>query len=131
MISNSIRNKLIVSIIVFSVDYIWLKFYSNVYGDRIEKVQKEKLKVKYIPVVICYTVMLAGLNYIMNIKSKPKDMNDAIKRGAIFGFVSYTILNSTNMAIFKEWDEKISLVDTTWGTILNGLAGGLYFYFGI
>jgi uncharacterized membrane protein len=131
MISNSIRNKLIVSIIVFSVDYIWLKFYSNVYGDRIEKVQKEKLKVKYIPVVICYTVMLAGLNYIMNIKSKPKDMNDAIKRGAIFGFVSYTIFNSTNMAIFKEWDEKISLVDTTWGTILNGLAGGLYFYFGI
>ena len=44
MISNSIRNKLIVSIIVFSVDYIWLKFYSNVYGDRIEKVQKEKVQ---------------------------------------------------------------------------------------
>ena len=131
MISSSIKNKLIVSIIVFSVDYIWLKFYSNVYGDRIEKVQKEKLKVKYIPVVICYTVMLAGLNYIMNIKSKPKNMNDAIKRGAIFGFVSYTIFNSTNMAIFNEWDEKISIVDTTWGTILNGLAGGLYFYFGV
>ena len=29
--------------------------------------------------------------------------------------------------IFNDWDEGVAIVDTSWGTILNGISGALYF----
>ena len=118
-----------VALSILIIDYIWLKFYGNFYEDRIEKIQKEKMKIKNIPVFLTYGILFFGLSYIMKINSKPLNVYQGIQRGAIYGFITYSIFNGTNMSIFREWDEKISIVDILWGTVLNGLAGGLYFCF--
>tara|TARA_Y100000389_G_scaffold47552_1_gene42686 strand:+ start:4640 stop:5029 length:390 start_codon:yes stop_codon:yes gene_type:complete len=123
--------KLGVIITVLLIDYIWLNYAKSFYGDRIEKIQKEKMKIKNIGVLISYFMLSFGLYHIMTINSKPKNMGQAIERGAIYGFVTYSIFNATNMAIFNDWDESVSIVDTSWGTVLNGISGALYFMAGL
>lgn len=124
---NQFVTKIVIALVVLLIDYAWLNYAKSFYGDRIEKVQKEKMKINNIGVVLTYSVLAFGLHYIMNINSKPKTLGQAIERGAIYGFVTYSIFNGTTMSIFNDWDEGVAIVDTSWGTILNGISGALYF----
>ena len=65
----------------------------------------------------------------MSINSKPSTLYEAGKRGAIYGFVTYSIYNGVNMSIFNDWTEKISLIDISWGTLFNCISACLYFMY--
>jgi uncharacterized membrane protein len=60
----------------------------------------------------------------------PKSLKEATTYGLLVGFVIYGIFNLTNLAILKEWNLNISIIDTLWGTFNCALTSSiLYFIF--
>lgn len=57
----------------------------------------------------------------------PKNISEAIVYGLLVGLVVYGIYNFTNLAILKEWNIKIAIIDTIWGTINCGIAALLIY----
>lgn len=48
--------------------------------------------------------------------------------GGIFGLITYSTYDMTNLATLKDWPVFISVIDIMWGTVLNSLAAGVSFY---
>jgi len=50
-------------------------------------------------------------------------MNNAnLTQAFILGATTYGIYEFTNMALFKDWDYKMAMIDTLWGGILYSLS---------
>ena len=56
-------------------------------------------------------------------------LKDAVKRGALTGFLIYAFYDLTNYATLTRWTATMTLTDTLWGTALcaTGAAAGYYF----
>ena len=74
----------------------------------------------YLGVVICYILLIIGLNYFV-LQNNSLKTKDKIKNAFILGIVIYGVYDSTNHAIFNKWDFKTLLIDTIWGGILLSL----------
>lgn len=98
------------------LDLIYLSTFGGVFfSPLIKSIQGSELKVNMSYAVVCYVLMIFGLNYF--IISKNKDITDAF----ILGILVYGVFDSTSGAIFKNWSLKASLIDTIWGGILFAL----------
>jgi len=78
-------------------------------------VQGSDIKIKIVPTLCIYLILIFGLYYFILKEKKP--VSDAI----ILGFVIYSVFELTNMAIFDNWNISSVLLDTSWGAILFGL----------
>ena len=111
---------LIYSIIILTLlDAIYIKIFSTHCKQQILDVQQSPIEFRWIPTIICYIVIIFSLNYfiLQTDKSSKQKIIDAI----VLGLVIYTIFETTNMAIFKNWNIKTVLIDGIWGGILFGL----------
>lgn len=54
----------------------------------------------------------------------------ALWRGALFGLVAYATYDLTNLATLANWPVSISLIDMTWGLVLNSVVATVGFYGG-
>lgn len=99
------------------LDFIWLSLMSNRYDKMVRKVQGKPLKMNIIGAIIAYAAMIIGFIYIV----LPLARKYGYWYGALFGFIVYAIYNGTNYAIFEDYDWRIALIDTTWGTFLFGV----------
>ena len=116
MINNINIKKLLLSIIIFIVlDSIYLYLFSPHFKQQIFDVQNSQLEFNFIPAVICYFVLIFGLNYF--ILQRDNNILDAV----LLGLVIYSVYETTNMTIFKNWNIKSVLIDSIWGGILFGL----------
>lgn len=97
---------------LIAIDAIYLKLMSNFFGNLVKKIQKSNLKFKFLGAVICYFFIVLSINYF--ILSQNKGVFDAF----ILGLCIYGIYESTNYAIFDDWNLKALVVDTLWGGIL-------------
>ena len=52
--------------------------------------------------------------------------HDSVLDAAILGWIIYGVFETTNAAIFKDWDLFSIIVDTTWGGILYALTTFIY-----
>jgi uncharacterized membrane protein len=101
--------------IMISLDAIYLTLTNSFYNKQIRIIQGSDMKIKIIPVLFIYVVMIFGLNRFILHDRKP--VLDAF----ILGFIIYAVLELTNIAIFDNWKIESVLLDTTWGAILFGL----------
>lgn len=116
MINNINIKKLLLSIIILIVlDSIYLYLFSPHFKQQIFDVQNSQLQFDLFPAVICYFVLIFGLNYF--ILQRDNNILDAV----LLGLVIYTVYETTNMAILKKWNIKSVLIDSIWGGILFGL----------
>lgn len=67
--------------------------------------------------VIVYLVIALGQVYF--VKPARSMRKDALKNGAMFGFVTYAIYEFTNYALVTNWSPYIVMFDVIWGTLLN------------
>jgi uncharacterized membrane protein len=98
-------------------DAAWLSAIAPEFRTMIAGIQGSPMGVKYIPVAICYAVMILGLWYLV-IRPAGRDITAAATQGAALGATVYGVYEMTNLATIKNWSPKIALMDWIWGTVL-------------
>ena len=115
-----IKNIILLAIIFVLVDAGFLYLMSNNFQNIIKKIQGSPLKMKIIPTIFCYIILISSLYYF--IVYKKGSYLDAF----LLGFFIYGVYETTNMAIFKDWSLNVGLIDLTWGGFLFLITTYLY-----
>jgi uncharacterized membrane protein len=114
------------------LDLVWVSFNMNTYSNTILKVQKSELEPRVEHTIIAYILILFSVIYVaipfttQNIK-KGEDISienkllKAFMYGGAVGFSIYGIYNFTSLAIYKDMDSSVGIMDTLWGTTLYTL----------
>jgi len=106
--------QILLSIIIMLVlDSIYLKSTGNYYNKVVKDVQGTGIKLRVSGAIICYILLVLGVNYFI-LNDKKKTLMDAF----ILGIVIYGVYESTTYAIFKKWSIPAVIIDTLWGGIL-------------
>lgn len=111
---------ILASIILF-IDLIWINYIvGNMWKKNVETVQKSPMEVRKAYVFLSYILIIFGVYYFvqMNI-DKENYIRDSIIKGFIYGFILYGVFDFTNLAIFKDFDLKTSIIDMLWGGTLT------------
>jgi len=99
------------------------------FGEVIQKIQKEPMKPKMIPAILCFLVLAFGISYfIIDKVRKDHIIMDSLKYGAVFGFVVYAVYDLTNYATISSYPLKTTIIDIAWGTTLAFLVTALTKY---
>ena len=115
-----IKNIILLAIIFVLVDSGFLYLMSNNFQNMIKKIQGSPLKMKLVPTLACYIILVSSLYYF--IIYKKGSYLDAF----LLGFFIYGVYETTNMAIFKHWSPSVGLIDLSWGGFLFLITSYLY-----
>jgi len=112
---------LLSSIIFISLDFFYLKFMKNYFDNQIQKIQGTKITLNLFGALICYILLILGLNYF--IIKQHKSISDAF----LLGIVIYGVYETTNLALLKNWSLLTVFLDTLWGGILFALTTAIIY----
>ena len=115
-----LKQLLLLGIIFIIVDAGFLYLMSNNFQTMIKKIQGSPLKMKLIPTIACYIILVSSLYYFVIYKKG--SYLDAF----LLGFFIYGVYETTNMAILKDWSLKVGLIDLSWGGFLFLITTYLY-----
>lgn len=107
---------LILSIILPVIDYVYLYNISDKFNEQVSDIQKSELKLKILPVILCYTLILLSLYYFVILKGSK--IHDAF----MLGLTTYGIFDMTNKAIFEKYKWHIAISDMLWGAVLYSIS---------
>jgi uncharacterized membrane protein len=111
------------SIILVLVDYIYLSIIKDFFGNQIKKVQGSPMKVNLVGAILCYIILVLGINYFIIYQNK------SILDAFLLGLLIYGVYETTNYALFSNWSVSTVIIDTLWGGILFALTTYLTRYF--
>jgi uncharacterized membrane protein len=111
-LKSKIKKIIISAIILVIIDYIYLSHVGEKYNKMIYKIQNDNMTIKYKSAIICYLLLVFGLNYFI-IKDN-RSPNDAF----LLGFIIYGVYDSTNYATIDKWDLNMAIIDSFWGGTL-------------
>jgi uncharacterized membrane protein len=128
---------LIISVVLVFLDFIWISFNMVSYSNTILKIQKTELEPRIEHTIIAYIIILFSVIYVaipftvLNIKGKEdasveRKLLKSLMYGGAVGFSIYGIYNFTSLAIYKDMDVSVGIMDTLWGTTLYTLATFAY-----
>ena len=109
------RTLLISGIVFVIIDFIYLNLIKDYFGNQIKVIQGSPMKINYLATIICYIILILGLNYFI---IKP---NLSILDAFLLGIVIYGVFETTNMSLFSKWSWTTVFIDTLWGGILFAL----------
>ena len=114
---------IVLSIVFFLVlDALFIGAFMKDWQSLLLRVQGEKMEVRMVSAIGAYVLMvIAWVYFIYRPYLVHKSVGQAVKTGAILGFVIYGIFELTNFAIIKKWNMKFVLLDTFWGATLYAL----------
>jgi len=112
---------LIVLLLIF--DIIWLMINKNGYSNMVIKVQNTNLNMNITGAILSYICVFLSIVFftLPMIEYQYETKNKlwlSLRYGGFLGFLIYGIFNFTNMAIFENYDIKMAIKDTLWGTFL-------------
>lgn len=122
------KTYIVTFMVFFLIDLLWLGFlakdlYDKYLGDFMAE------KTNWPAAIIFYLIFIAGLVYFaVNPALESGSWLEALKIGAIFGFITYLTYDMTNLATLKDWPLEITLIDILWGTILNSFTTVISFW---
>jgi uncharacterized membrane protein len=101
------------------IDSVWLvliakKFYSTQIGFLM------KQDINWYAAIIFYLLFIAGLVIFVITPSQEKhSWTHALYLGALFGLITYSTYDLTNLATLKDWPFVVTVVDLIWGMVLS------------
>uniref|UniRef100_A0A6C0B833 DUF2177 family protein n=1 Tax=viral metagenome TaxID=1070528 RepID=A0A6C0B833_9ZZZZ len=108
--------KLFVSTLLFiAIDAMYLYSSKKTFEDQIVKVQRVIMQMRIEGAVLCYLVLVFGINYFI---IQPKN---SVFDAFVLGVVIYAVYETTNYATLKKWSESMVVIDSLWGGILFAL----------
>uniref|UniRef100_A0A6C0LKS9 DUF2177 family protein n=1 Tax=viral metagenome TaxID=1070528 RepID=A0A6C0LKS9_9ZZZZ len=123
---------LIITGILMVLDVAWIAMNVSAYSSVILNVQKSPVRLRTDYAIIAYLFILFSVIYvaipfttqsikkgdsIRSISIETKLLKSFMYGGAV-GFSIYGIYNFTSLAIYKDLDSTIGIIDTLWGTAL-------------
>lgn len=112
---KSVREVLISIIALLVLDGIYIYLTHKIFADQIINVQRVVMTLKPIGALVCYALLIAGLNYFII------QRNRSIPEAFFLGLVIYGVYDSTNYATLKKWESSVAIMDTLWGGSLFAL----------
>jgi uncharacterized membrane protein len=93
------------------------------YEKQITSIQGSQMSVNPVGMVLAYSFMLLGLCFfVMPNVQKTQLWQTSLQYGFTFGITLYGVYDFTNLALLKNWDLKLAIVDTLWGGLVYFLA---------
>jgi hypothetical protein len=92
--------------------------------ERINKTQHKSGRHVWYSAAIVYLLMTLGLYVFVvkpNLEELKSDNVTTFLKGALFGLIVFGVYNGSNKATINEWGTKESIIDSGWGTLLNGI----------
>tara|TARA_B100001778_G_C18306620_1_gene502313 strand:- start:131 stop:505 length:375 start_codon:yes stop_codon:yes gene_type:complete len=114
------KNILLLGILFIIVDAGFLYLMRNNFKNMIKKIQNSPLTMKIFPTIACYFILISSLYYFVIYKKGT--LLDAF----LLGFFIYGVYETTNLAIFKDWNIYVFIIDLTWGGFLFLITTYLY-----
>lgn len=123
-----IRNYLIAFVVFFAIDIVWLGFVAkNLYNQHLSHLMADSTN--WVAAIIFYALFIGGLMFFaINPALEKNSIAYAFLVGGLFGFMTYSTYDMTNLATLKDWPLLITVIDITWGTVLNAMTAGISFY---
>lgn len=126
---------LIISVALIIIDSIWLSSNTGMYFASIKSIQRKNAQIKIQYAIVAYLIMIFSIIFIaipftlQSIAAKDTLITKLYKSvlyGGSIGFVIYGIYNFTSLAIYDNYELKVGLIDTAWGTFLYSLLTFMY-----
>lgn len=114
-----IKNIVLSAVIMLVLDAIYLTSFSKYFNKQVNEVQGSDISFRWIPTILCYILLIFGLNYF--ILSTDMSKKQKIINAILLGLVIYGVYETTTYAILKNWKLSSVILDTLWGGILFGL----------
>ena len=105
----NIKNILISSVVLLTLDSVYLNMVSSYFNKIIKNIQGTKIQLNYYGAIYCYIFLILGLNYFV------LENNESPIKAGILGLVIYGVYEGTNYAIIKNWTPTAVILDTLWG----------------
>jgi len=125
---------LIITVFLMVLDVAWITLNLSTYSSAIQKVQKSPMNLRNMRseyAFIAYIIIIFSVLYVaipfttQNMKKGEDDIATKLLKsfmyGGAVGFSIYGIYNFTSLAIYKDFDSSIGIIDTLWGTTLYTL----------
>jgi uncharacterized membrane protein len=103
----------------------WLN--ASMYQKQFKRINNGEIKLGisvWISAAIAYFLLALGIYLFIvrpEITNFKPDYLMIFMKGLALGLIIYGIYNGTNKATINEWGAFESLIDTVWGTLLNGI----------
>jgi uncharacterized membrane protein len=110
-----IKRVTISTVILLLLDFIYLSYNRHEMEMQVVNIQRVVMQLKMVPTVMCYLLLIGGLNYFILNRNRP------IHEAVLLGIIIYGVFDTTNLAMFKKYKWNIALMDTLWGGALFGL----------
>ena len=105
--------------VFFAIDMIWLglvakKFIREQIGFLM------KTNINWPAAIIFYLLFIVGLVFfVITPAVEKKNWFNALFVGALFGLLTYSTYDLTNLATLKDWPLFLTVVDIIWGMVLS------------
>ena len=106
---------ILIVLIMVALDSVYLFLTKSLFGEMVAKIQRTAMQFRLEGAVVVYLLLAIGLYYFI---VKP-GLN--AWEAALLGLVIYGTFDFTNYAMFKNYDLKIAIMDTVWGSLLFAL----------
>ena len=119
---KSVREVLISIVALLVLDGIYIYLTHKIFADQIVNVQRVVMTLKPMGALVCYVLLIAGLNYFII------QRNRSIPEAFFLGLVIYGVYDSTNYATLKKCEANVAIMDTLWGGSLFALTTAITYY---
>jgi uncharacterized membrane protein len=105
--------------VFFIIDMIWLVLVAkNFYQKQIGFLMKPD--VTWYAAIIFYLLFIAGLvTFVITPAIEKHTWTHALLYGALFGLITYSTYDLTNLATMKNWPLLVTIVDLVWGMVVS------------
>jgi uncharacterized membrane protein len=107
-----LKKAILPGIIFMLLDFIFISLNKTNFESQIMRVQHFAVNLKIFGAIACYLFLIGGLYYF--ILRKHESVLDAF----LLGLVIFGVFETTNYAMFKNWQLMTVLMDVLWGGIV-------------
>ena len=115
MPSSFYKTILLILVIMLLLDSVYLFLTKSIFGELVAKIQRTAMQFRMEGAIVVYLLLALGLYYFI---VKP---GLSAWEAALLGLVIYGTFDFTNYTMFKNYDLKIAIMDTVWGSLLFAL----------
>lgn len=119
---------LLTFIFFLAIDFVWLNFVAkNLYSQKIGNLLAENANL--IPALIFYILFIVGVIIFVIIPGyEAKSLGKTLFLGALFGIMTYSTYDLTNLATLKDWPISVTIIDIVWGTSVSTVTAVAGYY---
>jgi len=106
-------------VVFFAVDMIWLGLVAKAFY-RSHLGYLMTANPNWLAAIIFYLLFVVGLLvFVVMPGLKDNSLGTMLLHAALFGIVSYSTYDLTNLATIKDWPVIVTVADLAWGTFLS------------